>query len=181
MTPSSSSPRSPWLLLLTFALLLLGAPASANSSWKVADLHLRASVIYGVDCTPTLCVGAGTGATPPEGIGSAGVIVSSRNPLGGASAWKVTHLPAGSLRNVACPSTRFCLIAGNRGRFFTSTDPTGGPTAWRPIQLEEGFAPVGLSCAGRAVCVVVGGYSIFAGGEPLGVAPWATSSDFGPT
>jgi hypothetical protein len=213
--------------LAAFALLLSGAPtASANSPWRVTNLHLRETVIYGVSCTSGLCVGAGTGATPPEGLGSAGVIVSSRHPLGGASAWKValfprnprltpqfrdvscpnshlcvavankgtvftsrrpmggrsawklTRLPAGSLRNVSCPSPRFCTIAGNRGKFFTSTDPTGGAGAWRRVQLEAGFAPVGISCASKALCAAVGGYSIFASGNPLGGGPWSTTSDF---
>jgi len=178
---SASTPRPPragWLLLIALALLLAGVqPASASSAWKVTDLKLDEAVIYGVSCTKGLCVGAGTGATPPEGLGSAGVIVSSQHPLAGAAAWKVTLFPRShltpQLRDVSCPSTHLCVAVANKGTVLTSSEPMGGRSAWRTVRLPAGSLRH-VSCPSPRFCLIAGNRGkFFASTDPAGgAASW---------
>jgi hypothetical protein len=132
----------------------------------VVDLRLKESVIYGVSCPSLdLCVGVGTGATPPEGLGSAGVIVSSRHPRGSASAWKVTLFPRNprftpQIRDVSCPTARLCVAVANKGTVLTSTKPMGGRTAWEVTRLPAGSLRK-VSCSSVSFCIIAGYYGKF--------------------
>lgn len=163
------SARRTWLAFLTaVAIGLLWAPAAApaRSAWKVTDVRLKESVIYGISCPSTnFCVGVGTGATPPEGLGSAGVIVSSRHPRGPASAWKVTLLPRNprftpQIRDVSCPTAGLCVAVASEGTVLTSTKPTGGRAAWKVTRLPAGSLRK-VSCSSTSFCVIAGYYGRF--------------------
>lgn len=160
--------RNSWLAfsIVVAGLLWATAAASAGSAWKVVDLRLKESVIYGVSCPSTsFCVGVGTGATPPEGLGSAGVIVSSRHPRGPASAWKVTLFPRNprftpQIRDVSCPTARLCVAVANKGTVLVSTKPTGGRSAWKVTRLPAGSLRK-VSCSSAGFCVIAGYYGKF--------------------
>jgi hypothetical protein len=161
--------RRTWFVLpavVAIGLLWAPAAASARPAWKVTDLRLKESVIYGISCPSTnFCVGVGTGATPPEGLGSAGVIVSSRRPRGPASAWEVTPFPRNphftpQLRDVSCPTARLCVAVANKGTVLTSTKPMGGRSAWKVTRLPAGSLRK-VSCSSASFCVIAGYYGKF--------------------
>lgn len=165
----SPLPRRTWFAFLVVAAIgLLWAPAAApaRSAWTVTDLRLKESVIYGISCPSTnFCAGVGTGATPPEGLGSAGVVVSSRHPRGPASAWNVTLFPRNprftpQLRDVSCPAARLCVAVANRGTVLTSTKPMGGRSAWKVTRLPAGSLRK-VSCSSVSFCVIAGYYGKF--------------------
>jgi hypothetical protein len=103
--------------------------------------------LVAVDCpTTSLCVAA-DGGDPAN-------IVTSTNPTGGASAWKVTKI-GGLLTSVTCSSTSFCVAAGTE--HYVSTNPTGGASAWKATGAQAGggvFSDV--ACPTAKTCVAVG-------------------------
>lgn len=93
----------------------------------------------------SLCV-ATDGAT-------AGNVVSSINPAGGAHAWKTTAVGAGALLSVACASTTLCVAAGTQHVY--STSPAGG--AWHATGPQTGGGVfTGIDCPSVTLCVGVG-------------------------
>lgn len=107
--------------------------------------------IRGVACvSPSLCVA----------VSFEGLVYTSTNPTGGASAWSVTDLsstgPSTHLYGISCPSPSFCAAAAGKGKIVTSTNPTGGASAWSVTQLEQPVELRGISCASPSLCVAVG-------------------------
>ncbi len=97
-------------------------------------------------------------------VDSGGNVVTSTNPTGGATAWKVTHLSVDILTAVSCPSSSLCVAVGERagagGNVVTSSDPTGGVAAWTVTQVQglPPFVPSGnvlssISCSSNTFCV----------------------------
>ena len=120
------------------------------------------SDVTGISCPSVdLCVAVTTkqtdGATP-----SGGEVLTSTNPTGPASAWKIATVeqqPDG-LGSVACPSVSLCVVGDDSGNIVTSTDPTGGASTWdlAPVQNEPTFAGhaiAAISCPSIALCVAV--------------------------
>lgn len=163
------------------------APAGGASAWNVVypgagpfESESRGtfptnSQLQGISCpTARLCVA----------VTNQGVVYSSTDPTGPASAWHVAELsPQGRnihLYGVSCPSESLCVaVAGRRvsaGRVFTSTDPTGEAGAWQEAELGESLDLRAVSCASATLCVVVGADGeILASGDPSGgPGAWST-------
>lgn len=107
--------------------------------------------VRGISCpTTTLCVG----------VSFDGRILSSINPTGGASAWKVTPLTGEKERNyhltgVSCPSPQLCVAVAYGSKVITATNPAGGASAWSVAELATPVDLRGVSCAGVSFCAAV--------------------------
>jgi hypothetical protein len=101
-----------------------------------------------------------------------GDVLTSTDPSGSASAWKITHavVPASnSFSALSCPSVTFCVAVTRHGDVVTSTDPTGGARAWKITRLDGPTMLDSVSCASRDFCIV-GGLSetVFVSHNPAG-------------
>ena len=138
-------------------------PTGDLSAWSVSYVGLgpvptapnstfNGRQIRGVSCpSPTLCV-----AVTFEGL-----IYSSTNPTGGASAWKTVDLNGGGGPNthmygISCPTVSFCAASAGKGLIVTSTNPTGDAGDWVTTALDHPVELRGISCPSAALCVVVG-------------------------
>lgn len=113
--------------------------------------HTVSRQIRGVSCpTAGFCVA----------VSLEGLVYTSTDPAGGASAWTATDLdpvgPNDHIYGISCPATNLCVAAAAKGRILTSTDPTGGAGAWTPTQLPEPIELRGISCPSAGLCVAVG-------------------------
>lgn len=142
--------RSMRLFALLMGMLLISSagPTMASAtplSWTVSHVDGNGT-LRGISCpTESLCV-AGD---------SAGNIVTSTNPTGGAGTWSVAHVAQHDITAVSCPSTSLCVAGNEAGELITSTNPTGGAGAWTATDMGE----VGLyavSCPSTSLCVAVG-------------------------
>jgi hypothetical protein len=103
---------------------------------------------------------------------ASGDVLTSTDPSGSASAWKITHavVPASnSFSALSCPSVTFCVAVTRHGDVVTSTDPTGGARAWKITRLDGSTMLDSVSCASRDFCIV-GGLSetVFVSHNPAG-------------
>jgi len=133
-------------------------PTGGAGSWNVAYAGEGSAgpganyrQIRGVSCpSPQLCVA----------VSFEGLIFTSTDPTGPASAWTVADLtPTGPNINfygVSCPSPTFCAAVAAKGVVVTSANPTGGAGAWTKTQLEGPLELRGVSCYSVALCVAVG-------------------------
>src|SRR5439155_25704446 len=107
-------------------------PTKGAAAWKVTHVDgpagcppptegLARCFLGGVACPSTiLCVAVDQG----------GNVVTSKNPTGGATAWKVTHVAGTALLNgVSCPTPTLCIAVGDNGSVAVSTNPFGGSAA----------------------------------------------------
>lgn len=134
------------------------SPTGDASAWKV--VHAGAGAIpngpnqrqiRGVSCPSTqLCV-----AVTFEGL-----IYSSANPTGDASAWSVTDIDAGGSNThfygISCPTVAFCVASAGGAKVVSSTNPTGPASAWTETLLPGPLELRGISCASASLCVAVG-------------------------
>jgi hypothetical protein len=122
------------------------------SAWRVTHAVVPAANSFTALSCPsvTLCVA----------ITRQGDVVTSTDPTGGASAWKITRL-AGSmmLDSVSCASRVFCVIGGASDSVFMSHNPAGGSSSWTETRVtpQGSEAIVGLSCPSAGFCVAVDG------------------------
>ena len=122
------------------------------SAWKVSHSVVPASNSLAALACPsvTFCVA----------ITRQGNIVTSTNPTGGASAWKLTRL-AGSMMlvSVSCASRNFCMVGDLSDSVFVSNNPSGGSSAWTRVRVtaQGTQAMVALSCPITGFCVGVDG------------------------
>jgi hypothetical protein len=137
-------------------------PTGDASSWNATFVgsgsfdiggggYYNGAQIRGVSCPTTqLCVA----------VSFEGLIYTTVNPTGGASAWTVTDLaptgPNPHFHGISCPSANFCAAAASNGKIVTTANPTGGAPAWNTTQLEGPLELRGISCASAALCVAVG-------------------------
>ena len=106
--------------------------------------------LYGVSCsTSGLCVAVDA---------SAGNVVTSSNPTGGAAAWTVTRVDdTSALSGVSCASSGLCVAVDASGDVVTSSNPTAGAAAWTVTNVD-GTTPLNrVSCPSSGLCVAVGG------------------------
>lgn len=158
------------------------ARANAPLAWTVTNVEQvdEGSVagLSGVSCPSTsLCVAVDGG----------GVVVTSTNPTGGATAWSVASLEGGiGLDSVSCASVSLCVAGDSNGDVVTSTDPTGGDTAWTVTNIDPNSIALneddvdGVSCPSTSLCVAVDDDgSLFTSTNPTGgAAAWtATQAD----
>lgn len=128
--------------------------------------------IRGVSCpTTSLCVA----------VTLDGRIFSSRNPTGGAAAWKVTPLsgpkePNTHMTGVSCPAPSLCVAVAYGSKVLHSTDPAGDASAWTLTQLGGPKLDLrGVSCPTVGFCAAVDNEgSIVVSGDPAGpAAAWS--------
>jgi hypothetical protein len=137
---------------------------TADYGGSVSSIELPgASALTTVSC-PSLSLCVVTDAT--------GDVLTSTDPSGSASAWKVSRavLPANNLFSaLSCPSVTFCVAVTRHGDVVTSTDPTGGAHAWKITRVEGSTTLDSVSCATRDFCVVGGlSDSVFVSHDPAG-------------
>jgi hypothetical protein len=96
-----------------------------------------------------------------------GRVLTSTNPTGGASAWKIVKPDdpldlnridgKSSLTDVSCPTTTFCVAVNDSGNVVISTNPTGGSHAWRtgPADVRNNAPLMAVSCPSTNLCVAV--------------------------
>jgi hypothetical protein len=101
-----------------------------------------------------------------------GNVVTSTDPAGGASAWKVTPVqssqpsPLSALSDVDCLSSTFCIGADNSYQVLTSMDPSGGGATWTSQGPET--AANDISCPTAQLCVGVIGTDVVVSTDPTG-------------
>jgi hypothetical protein len=89
-----------------------------------------------------------------------GNVVTSTNPLGGATAWTLTNVDGGNeLSGVSCPNVSLCVAvdADGNGNAVTSTNPTGDASAWSVAHVDGSNVLNGVSCPSSTLCVAVDG------------------------
>lgn len=99
----------------------------------------------GISCaSSSLCVA----------VDNASGVVTSTDPTGPASAWKLAALPNGPvLTSVTCASLTRCVLGGNN-RFY-AFNPTGGVAAWHSAGATDGVL-ASITCPTVKMCVGVG-------------------------
>ncbi len=159
-------------------------PTGDASSWNAAFVgsgsfdtgpgggFFNGHQIRGVSCPTTqLCVA----------VAYEGLIYTTTNPTGGASAWALTDLtptgPNTHFRGISCPSTTFCVAVAGNGKIVTTTNPTGGASAWQTTQLESSLEVRGVSCISAAFCVAVGDNGSGIVAQPIDVGEILSSTN----
>ncbi len=147
---------------------------------------LSPSDLTAISCpTTTLCVAVGTSENlVREPYLLQDEIVTSTNPVGGASAWSTAVLSSSlNLTAVSCPTASFCVAVGSGGQgqgsqIVTSTNPAGGPSAWTVADLSGTDGPESVSCASSVLCVAGDGLGgALVSTDPIGGASaWTASS-----
>jgi hypothetical protein len=148
-------------------------PAGGGASWSAAyvDDTLTSdgssSQLTGISCpTKSLCVA----------VDSAGNIISSTDPTGGAAAWTLWAIGNGGFTGVTCPSASLCVAAAS-GYLSTSTVPSGGVPNWSNTAVTQDLSQ--LLCLSRSECIgLAGGPSgvVLATADPQATQPaWTTT------
>jgi hypothetical protein len=126
------------------------------------------------------------------GVMNKGLIYSTTNPTGPASAWKSVEIDKPGDRNthltdISCPTTSLCVavaekrlggsdqgdISANFGKVLVSTNPTGDADSWRSFQIDQDFDFTGVSCSRADFCVAVGADGqIAVATEPASAVGW---------
>jgi hypothetical protein len=122
------------------------------SAWSVTHAVVPAANSFTALSCPsvTLCVA----------ITRQGDVVTSTDPTGGVSAWKITRLTGPMmLESVSCASRVFCVIGGASDSVFMSRNPAGGSSSWTETRVtpQGSEAIVGVSCPSAGFCVAVDG------------------------
>jgi hypothetical protein len=103
-------------------------------------------------------------------------ILSSTNPMGGASAWNSAAVA--SISGVSCPSVSLC-VAVDGNYVLTATDPSGGASAWTKITIDKGgFGLNAVSCPSVSLCVAVdnSGNALTATDPTGGASAWTKTN-----
>lgn len=110
---------------------------------------------------------------------SAGDILSSTDPSGGAAAWRGFRVDRRNLDigSISCPTSTLCVAAGFGG-VLTSSDPGGGPGAWHWSEIDGDHGLAGVNCPSSSLCVAVDNDgSVFTSTDPAdGAAAWSGSA-----
>ena len=175
-------------------------PAAGSSSWSPTFVgegpwensenwpsqEISGLQIESISCPSTrLCVA----------VMNKGLIYSTTNPTGPASAWKTVEIddPGGRnthLKGISCPSVTLCVavserrigggggggVDANLGKVLVSTNPTGAATDWRATDAPDGTNFGAITCPRVDFCVAVGQEgNIVTSTEPTGGAgAWRT-------
>jgi hypothetical protein len=147
-------------------------PAGGASAWKQATVTGSGG---GGDVPPTFTAISCTTGPLCVAVDSAGDVITSKNPAGGASAWTVSYLGlSANLTGVSCTPSATCVATYSSGQMATSPDPAGGSSAWTVAAPVSGTLPAlsAVKCAAAGLCVAVGGAELDAPG-PGG--PWTVN------
>jgi hypothetical protein len=160
-----------------FGGMTAASPAtdSAAADWQLqtqlAGERFRPNLpLLDISCPSTsLCVA----------VGELDTIVSTTNPMGGASAWHQAR-PTGEastdcqehwvppcrdpldrrIRGVSCPSAQLCVAVTSEGYVYSSTNPTGSGDDWRVTDIDGDGRDthlLSISCPTASLCVAVSG------------------------
>lgn len=174
--PSVSCPSVSMCVAFSESGQIAAAAHVASGAWRLTSLTSFAPGTA-ISCpSVSLCVGV-------DGVGD---VISSRRPLGGASAWNVARVdpgPHGSIgpTGVSCPSVRLCVVVDFSGNVLTSTNPSGGAGAWTLGRVDtrtdargQPYGLWGVSCPSTSTCVALDGH----GGVASTTDPAAGASDW---
>ncbi len=136
-------------------------------------------------------VGASPGSSPLErlacsspsfcvGIDSAGNVLTSTDPSGGAAGWSAPvniDYPLNYLISVACapPSGSLCVAIDASGDILTSTDPAGGAKAWSNAKSSDTSGPRSVACPSDSLCLISDedGNILYSTDPAGGVSTWS--------
>ena len=117
----------------------------------------------------SLCIAGGTyyGDNPPVPMQ-----VTSADPAGGITAWKIAESAYAIDGAIACPTASECFAFPSAGnQMLTSTDPAGGPSTWQESAGPAQYSTV--SCPATSFCVAA---NTKYGYVQLGTPPVATTT-----
>ncbi len=134
-------------------------PAGGAGAWHVEPLPgaglpapfpaaLSGDFLSAISCpSEALCV-----ATT-----SAGNVLTSQQPSGGASTWTLAAVDAiGGLNSVSCTAAAYCVAVDDHGDALTTTAPGGGAGAWRAVLSDPSHESIaGVSCVAAETCAAV--------------------------
>jgi WD40-like Beta Propeller Repeat len=85
----------------------------------------------------------------------------STDPSSGNWTTESVASTAGSLDSVSCPTTTFCVAAGDDdGDVLVSTNPTGGPGAWTPVLADKVDCAIAVGACGTEEIVASDGTGV---------------------
>jgi hypothetical protein len=91
---------------------------------------------------------------------SAGELLASTNPAGGASTWKPLSGAVPNVQDVSCPSRSLCVAIDQAGRLFTSRHPSATGRPWTldpgatlPSPFSDPQPGASISCSSVSLCV----------------------------
>ncbi|MHB8691663.1 MAG: hypothetical protein ACYDHH_10490 [Solirubrobacteraceae bacterium] len=152
-------------------------PGASDPTWTPTSIAGQSNV-SGISCAGvTLCVATDGGAPAASRTYAGGDVISSTDPFGPSTTWKVTTLRGSPLNGVSCPTPSFCLAIGSQ-RIYSSTDPTGGAAAWHGITIGDKYTSLfGVSCPSEAMCAAIGSDgTVYISGDPgRAHAVWRTT------
>lgn len=149
----------------TGSILTSTNPAGGASTWRVTPVSVPSSdYLDGVACASrSLCVAFAASSRQPSTGASAprnGLVFSSTDPAGGASAWKRAVLH--DVPDYAYCLPRVCVLATEDGDILTARHPARGASAWTTAHEfgakgDVAFIPV-IACASTRYCLApIGG------------------------
>jgi hypothetical protein len=115
-----------------------------------------------------------------------GVMLTTRNPAAGASAYTSTDLSGDvgssaelfTLLSVSCGSITECVASDGNGDRLATNDPAGGPSAWGAAHVDRVNQLNSVSCIASGLCVAVDGVgNVFASTAPDGTRQSWTATD----
>ena len=157
-------------------LLISEHPTRGTAFWKAFAVRgLQAgrarryqAYVWDLSCpSRSLCVGVDNG----------GDVVTSTDPAGGASAWRVVHIESPFLVGVSCASASLCAAVDGSGDVVTSSRPSRGVAAWRVSRVPGVQGMSGIACPSVSLCVAAGfPGDIVTSSRPLGGgSAWSVS------
>ena len=121
-------------------------PFDQNATWTQPRFPTYHSVSR-VSCrSASLCVAGDT----------AGDVLTSRHPAGGAAAWKSVALEPGESLTVDCAARGLCVAIDPLGNAFTASDPVAGRRAWGRASVDADPLTA-ATCPSSTFCVAVDG------------------------
>ena len=152
-----------------------GDPSASASAWRVVRVDSAyggpsgVAELSGVSCpSSSFCVAVDT----------AGDVLTSDKPAGGASYWQLRRVDAAhALTGVACPSRSLCVAVDNAGDVVSSVRPETA-SKWRVERVDQApsayMGPwlIGVSCASARFCVALDrDGSVVTSSNPAAVRP----------
>jgi hypothetical protein len=146
-------------------------PAAGGQTWTSVLLP-DISWVFSMSCpTTSLCVTDGSDSAVSA---SSQVILSSTDPAGGGTTWKVTPVTnSGWSGGLGCASASLCVAFGADGTYY-STSPAGGASAWKYAAVQWSLATA-VACPSAWLCVAgVSNLPSKAAGIETGIVPRPT-------
>ncbi len=137
----------------------------AGAAWA-NPVPVDVAPLVGVSCDPTgsLCAA----------LDSAGNVVSSTDPTGGAGQWHATSAAApGALTSISCPTFTLCVAVGQNGQAVYSTNPAATTPTWTTYTAGSTATLLGLTCPSSTFCLATDGAGhVLTTTDPMLGVPW---------